>query len=469
MQLSDSNSTLLTYAIATLPEPVEVGMPFSMTLSVNNQTGAPVTCTQITVTILVGTNAGDLIASGGIEVKAPDSWYVPPPSGGQVILTPPGGSIDIKGDALLFAFSMEANNQAGVSNILIDESASNANNAPGYRSLNWPVAKFPVDFTLSDLTAVPVTNTSVPYGGMAALTWVAAGEGVSCTLTYQASDGGSMDPISVLNTPEGGIYTSDALTHSDGVSFLLTASMTPLGSEVPLTKTASLFINVETLGLTLYAEPPVVGNNGLARVRWVAVNADHCIDEDTGAQLAASGEKYVVLQAKQTFSITAVGASGETLPQQISIDVDTNIAPTDTSRVITGAAGGNGSDAYFTPGRMTTEGPTMIWHPPTAGGNGADAVFIQALPPLDTAGGAPVVIEIALTGGQGGSGGSGDGGPYGDAPGGTGGNATLNLSWDPSAPAPAQYLITMAAGAGGSGAPSGTVSATVDGNTLTLP
>ncbi|MCW3848872.1 hypothetical protein OF829_16670 [Sphingomonas sp. LB-2] len=458
----------MTYSVATQPDPIEVGTPLSLTITASNQTGANVTCTQIIVTVPVGTNAADLIATAQIDTVPPAADWGVKQDGGQVIFTPPGGSIVVKGEGLVFVLAMTANNQAGSANVLIDESASNPANPAGVRSYTWVAAKYPVDFTLSALTAVPVTNTNIPHGKSATLTWTATGAGVTCTLSYVPDNSGNMVTDNVPNSPTGGSYTTRALTRNGEVDFLLTAQMTPADQDQPLTKTASLPITVATLGLTLYAEPPVVGVNGLARVRWVAVNADHCVDEDDGSTLPAVGEKYVLLQQQQTFNITAVGADGQTLPQQLTIQVNPNIVANAPGQNIVAPWGAGGQSATRYMAGRSIEGPVWVWSPPSAGGAGGDADLTIALPPLDTSGGGQV-IPIALTAGPGGGGGSGEG-QFGDAPGGNGGNATLNLSWDPNATTTAQYLITVTAGAGGGGgAVAGTASATVDGYAVVLP
>jgi hypothetical protein len=460
---------LLTYAFSTGPDPLVVDSAGSITLAVDNKTGARVTCQSIVVTLPLGTNAGDLIATTPVTVVPANGWTVAQ-DGGVIILTPPGGSANILGGGLTFVFAFTTNGQPGSVTVTIDETASGKTGGLMTRSIAFSTAKFPADFAITGALAQYPAPADIAYNATAQLTWAVTGEGVTCWLDYQPADEGPPVHAQVRMTPKGGFYTTVPLTRSDSVNFILTAEFVPPGQDEPLTLQSNLSLNMETMKLTLYTEPPITGMNGLVRLRWVAENADHCIDEDTGATLPASGERYVLLQAPTTtFNISAVGSGGQVIPQQANFTMDPTIVANAPAQSVAGIPGTPGNSAMEYMAGRTIEGPNWVWEAPTAGTNGGDAVLTVALPPLDSQGGAQQVVPITLVAGSGGGGGSGEG-QFSDAPSGSGGNATLDLSWDPNASTSALYLISLTAGAsGGEGAPAGTASATVDGYTLTLP
>lgn len=459
---------LLTYDFSTGSEPLVVNSAGAITLVVDNKTGARVTCESIVVTLPVGTNAGDLIVTTPITVVPANGWTVTQ-DGGVIILTPPGGSVNILGGGLTFVFAFTTNDQPGSVTVTIAETASGKTAPIDTRSISFTTAKFPADFSLSALTQYPAP-ADIAHGATAQLSWTATGEGVTCWLDYQPADEGDPVHTQVRMVPKGGFFTTVALTRSDSVNFLLTAKFVPPGQDDPLILQSPLTLNMATMSITLFTEPPVTGMNGLVRLRWVAENADHCIDGDTGATLAATGERYVLLQAATTtFNISAVGSGGQVIPAQANFTMDPSIVANAPAQSVTGGPGGPGNSARRFMAGHNIEGPIWGWDPPTGGGKGGDAVLSIALPPLDSQGGAPQVVPITLLGGSGGGGGSGEG-QFADAPNGPGGDATLTLNWDPNATTTALYLISVqAGGSGGEGAPAGTASATVDNYTLTLP
>lgn len=448
-------STLLTYAVATLPAPAQVNSVLQMQIDASSPNA--VTCTRIVVTIPVGTNASDLIATATIEAVPPAGWAATQ-DGEQIIFTPPGGSVDIKGEGLVFGLSVTTNDRPGTANLLIDETASDPDNVSGTRSLTWAVAKYPPDFTLSALTAVPPTATDIVYGDSAVLGWTATGAGVTCTLGYQPANSGTPVSVSVPNTPDRGSYTSEPLTRSDSVTFTLIAQMTPDGQDQPLTLQSQLTISVEALTLTLVAEPPAVGTNGLVRLRWTTNNADYCTDEN-GTQLPASGTRLVVLAATHDFVVNAFSGGQQIAQQSRTIVVDPSIVATESGFSSIGA---NGAD-------FTTDPP----------GNGQSVTLTATLPPLDKTDSPTRVIPITATGGNGGLGTVAAPFDYDyQFRGGTGGDASMTATTDEGLGPPAQYLIMVTAGAGGMGsdgnrnlvqAPSGTATATLDGIAIALP
>ncbi|HTD33569.1 MAG TPA: hypothetical protein VK665_07920, partial [Candidatus Elarobacter sp.] len=80
--------TLLSYAFLTEPNPLQAGTSATLTLVVSNSGREIVTVESVTVTLPVGTNAKDLIASADGIVTQPQSGWSVAQSGGSFTLTP---------------------------------------------------------------------------------------------------------------------------------------------------------------------------------------------------------------------------------------------------------------------------------------------------------------------------------------------------------------------------------------------
>jgi hypothetical protein len=468
--------TLLTYALFVDPDPLQVNGSCILTLVVSNSTRAPITCGAIRLTLPVGTNAKDLIPSGvGIETQRPPDWSAGQ-DGGVITLTPSGDAGTIKGDSVTFVIATSINGEPGTATMTIDETASSpAQPTPAERTATIALPKFPIQFRLSELTT---QDHDVAYGGSAMLMWTGAGEKVIYTLEYQPADDGVPVTANVCNV---GPYTAQNLTRSGSVIFTLTASVTVPGQDEPLIAQRERTVAIETLSLSLAVAPPTVGMNGLARLRWRAPNADHCTLED-GTVLPASGVWYVVVPRTHVFTVTAYGRAGDSTQDQRTVMVDPAIVPTEAGHVITGSVGDQGARGKYWP---------RDWNatPGDPGARGGDAVFTGPIPPLDLTVKPARVIPVVITGGSGGVGGRGGetigthGQPVGlgqrGGNGGEGGNAVVDVTFDSSAGAPAQYIVTVTAGPGGAagagGDPSGagggpgspgSVSITIDGQVV---
>jgi hypothetical protein len=461
---------MLTYALDPAPRPLRVGAPFTLTIAVTNAGDDRITCNSIALLLPVGTDASDLIGAGaGLDGRPPDGWGCTE-AGGIVTFTAPPGGVAIEGQGLVFTIAATANSQPGAATVTLSATGSPKSELPG---TSWTVDKFPADFTLSDLTAVPPDRLDIAYGDTARLNWTATGAGVSCVLDYQPADGGKPVSKAVPNSPDHGAFTTGPLTRHGDVVFTLRAEVTPLGQDNPLIAQRQLTVTVESLSLTVVGGPATVGVNGLVRLAWDAPNADHCTIDNLWPRYPASGSCYFVLRKSHIFTITAVGGGSQREQKQFSVQVDPSIKPNVDGHVITGAAGAAGTSARdFDPARP--------------GGPGGDAILTLSLNPLAMTDGAPVV-PITLTGGAGGAG--GDGGRFSSAIidreppawGGNGGVAMAILTMDRDGP-PVHYLINLNGGAGGpgglsngSGWPNGAAglasgaSLTIDGGTVTMP
>ena len=475
-----AQGTLLAYALQLEPDQLQAGAPAVLVLVASNALDDPITCARIILTLPVGTGSSDLIdGSASVEASPPAGWSVDR-NGGAIAFVAPGGGATVEGKGLVFRIATTVNDEPGLARIALDETAS----APGLpeqdRSAAFPAGKFPADFSLGDLTPVPAGRTDYGYGDTADLAWVATGEGVSCRLDYQPSDQGPAVSVPVPNVPDGGFFQTKPLTRFGSVTFTLTASVPVPGSDDPLTAVRQLTVSVESLAIDVAVEPPRVGPRGLARLRWSAANADHCLFDD-GTRVETSGVRYFLAAATRSFTVTAVAADGRTKQAMAEIMLDPSIQATEAGYVQTGATGSPGHDYDEEPdpaGGVDGEG-TPTYYPAAPGGNGESLDFALSLPPLDTTGSAARVIPISFAGGTGGPGGSGpmpSMGPSGlAANGGPGGDVSVTLAFDPSLGLPAQYLVSITGGTGGTGGypdaaqgSSGSAQATVDGQVLPL-
>ena len=446
--------TLLAYALQLEPDQLQAGAPAVLVLVASNAGDAPVTCARIQLTLPVGTDSSDLIdASASVEATPPAGWSVDC-NGGAIDFVAPGGGATVEGQGLVFRIATTINGQPGVARIALDETASAPGQAEQDRSTAFPAGKFPADFSLGDLAPVPAGRTDYGYGDSADLAWVATGEGVSCRLDYQPSDQGAPVSVPVPNVPDGGAYQPKPLTRFGSVTFTLTASVPVPGRDDPLTAVRQLTVAVESLSIDVAVEPPRVGPSGLARLRWSAANADHCLFED-GTRVEPSGVRYFLATATRSFMVTAVAADGRTKQAIVEIMVDPSIQATEAGYVQTGAAGQPGHDYDEEPdpaGGVDGEG-TPTYYPAAAGGSGEPLIIALSLPPLDTTGSAARVTPISITGGTGGPGGRGPMpglGPSGlAANGGPGGDVSVTATFGPSLGPPAQYLVSIKGGTGG--------------------
>ncbi|HEY1485223.1 MAG TPA: hypothetical protein VGF84_03900, partial [Micromonosporaceae bacterium] len=447
MPVVATGNTLLTYALIPNPDPLQVNGPGILILTVSNSTDRLITASEIVVTVPGGVNAKDLTTQAGtIETQPLDGWTVS--NGAGAITLTPSAPANIGRDGVVFVFdNFAVNGEPGTTTLTIVETASSSGMPAAPRTASLALAKFPAQFSLSDLTT---DDLDVPYGGSATLTW-AGTAGATYTLEYQPADSGP--PV---NAPVGnaGTYTANQLTRSDSVTFTLTASVTVPGQDQPLIAQRQHTVTIETVTLSTTFEPPTVGMGGLVRFTWDAPNADGCTLED-GTQLPASGTCYLVMQSTRQFTVTAMVGGNAVKQLQSTIKVDPAIVPTEAGVAVTA---GDGS-------------PGDVWTC-VAPGTGRAATCTGAMAPLDLAVPPARVIPITLVGGRGGSvHHAGKLRPPCRYQGGAGGDAVIDITLD-AAEAPAQYVIAMRRGAGGQGVlgpgASGAIAITIDGQPGTI-
>jgi hypothetical protein len=217
--------TLLTYSILLDPDPFQVNGQGTFTLVVSKSTPGTITCSEIKVTLLVGKAAQDLTTdASSIVVEPPsDSWGVDS-TGGVITLTPSGAAGQFGAQGVPFVFAgIAVNDQPGTTMIRIDETASSASDpTPSTRCILLPVAKFPVQFSVSNLV---ITPAEVAFGGSTSVMWT--GTPATYMLEYPGCPPGGK-PVSNV-----GPFEMQDLTSFPAV-FTLTASLSVPGQDEPL-------------------------------------------------------------------------------------------------------------------------------------------------------------------------------------------------------------------------------------------
>jgi len=177
MPVISSTSTILNYAIAVTPDPLQVSTLASITIVASKHNQQPAVYNQLQLQI-PDTLAIDL---SNIQVSAPSTWTVTSPGnqGNTFTFTPPSGATPIQPtDALMFVLSkIPVVSEVGDTAITLSEFV-NGNSTPN--TLIYPLSKFLQGVVLTQLKATPPI---VAVGGQSILSWTGSGEG-NCTLQY---------------------------------------------------------------------------------------------------------------------------------------------------------------------------------------------------------------------------------------------------------------------------------------------
>ena len=430
LRAAEPSDTLLSYALFTSPDPLQVSVKNAvLTLVVSNPGGRMVTVTSLVVTLPVGTNAKDLTADAtGVQTELPAGWQAANGGDGTITFTPTGtGTVGPDGLTFVLA-AISVNAQVGLCTVTIDENASSPSQPAGDRTASIGLPKFPTQFQVGDLQADPL---DVPSGGSTTLMWTGTGAPATYTLQYQPADEGP--PVS--RTVESmGPYTAPELTRAGQVTFTLIVQVPVPGLDAPLTVQRQAIVSMETLSIQFTAQPPTVGVNGLSRLEWTANNAVSCT-LDPGGPVATSGVRYVVLPQTGVFTLTAQDAAGNTQEAQCTVTVDPTIVWTLPQQGAFGMDGLPGAPWGLYDGAgasLGNGGP---------GGDGEPGILSCTLPrPGDDR---SRVVRIVVVGGQGGGGGDSMNMNYvlpPNAPipvggvGGNGGDAVIDVRFDPTGP-----------------------------------
>lgn len=247
------SDALLSYIVHTNPDPLQAspqtGDPSlaTLTIVVSNSKGHIVNCKSIRFSFLKGTNAKDFfVDSTGIAASHPAGWALTQ-NGGLFTATPDttkDGEIGPAG--LTFVLSkIKVNQQPGTTNLAITEET-----ASHLGTLNYPLAKFPEQFTIGSLTADPPV---ISPGQSTTLSWSGSSD-ATYALEYLDKDDNTViithvkgDPSQPL--PSTGSYTVDGLMQD--TTFYLTVTMSVPGQDQPLKAVRFFPVIVKSL-------PPVI-------------------------------------------------------------------------------------------------------------------------------------------------------------------------------------------------------------------
>jgi microcystin-dependent protein len=233
------SDTLLSYAVSTDPDPLQVspttGAPTEATLTivVSNNTHQYIECTSLSFSFLQGTLAKDLFSdSTGIASSAPSGWSIT--QNGVLFTAKPNSSSDgkIGPDGLPFVLSsIKVNEQVGTTDMTITEVTTK-----GTGALDYPLAKFPLQFNVGPLTADPPT---INAGESTTLSW-SGSSGATYVLQYLDKDGNTVTITHVKNEPTQPLPSTGTYTIDDvevDTTFYLLVSLTVPGQDEPLTAT----------------------------------------------------------------------------------------------------------------------------------------------------------------------------------------------------------------------------------------
>jgi hypothetical protein len=251
---------LLDYALLTAPTPLQAGTPATLTLAISNGTRQAVTVTSIVITLPLGGNAKDLASSGGFQSAASSGWNIGA-NAGVLTLTPTGSGV-VTTDAIVVTIANVAvNEKPGTADISISETAAAGGGSPTTSGTSLPAAKFPQQFSLSDLV---VTPTQVAFGGSVSVMWTGTqAEAATYTLDWPEAP---THPVGVTNV---GPYQATGLTVFPAV-FSLTVSLTVPGQDAAVTvQKQATVTETPKVGISWFgsSQPSVAGTQTFD-LRW---------------------------------------------------------------------------------------------------------------------------------------------------------------------------------------------------------
>lgn len=196
------NATLLDYAMATVPSPLQAS-PSKTELTVaeiqipiSNGTEGPVYCKSITFVLPVGDAAKDLVSEGEVGSIKPaitpsDEWEIE--SGeelGEFVAKPKKDEYrELTEQALLVQLrNIKVNAEVGSFEIFVEELSNTEDSQFSQHDAEFQLAKFPYGFTVSDFRP---TEPQVKDGEAATLKWRGS-DGANYTIFY-----GSAAPVDV--------------------------------------------------------------------------------------------------------------------------------------------------------------------------------------------------------------------------------------------------------------------------------
>lgn len=229
------NATLLDYAMATVPSPLQAS-PSKTELTVaeiqipiSNGTEGPVYCKSITFVLPVGDAAKDLVPEGEVKAIKPaitpsDEWEIEPGEElGEFVAKPKQDEYrKLTEQALLVQLrNVKVNAEVGSFEIFVEELSNTEDSQFSQHNAEFQLAKFPYGFTVSDFRP---TEVQVKDGEAATLKWRGS-DGANYTIFY-----GSAAPVDVTKVRQWTTPKPPGL-HAD-TTFILKAWVTAGGEPI---------------------------------------------------------------------------------------------------------------------------------------------------------------------------------------------------------------------------------------------
>jgi hypothetical protein len=329
-----TDNLLLTYKVSTNPDPLQVSPQSgdvscdpppgdascaTLTILVSNSSEDIINCQSIDFGFSVGKNASDFSEDlTGVAVTSPPGWNFTP-DGNDFTATPKTATDGAIGkDGLTFTLSkMKVNKEPGTASLLITETASSPTADPPQpqddRTTSLPLAKFPLEFKVSDLMFAP--DPPLDFGGSVTLSWVGT-EGATYELRYE---GCSPDPITQTkdNPPQplpfNGNYKIDDLEKD--TTFYLHVKLVVPGQDNP--PTLERFVTVAVV----QPQPKITSftasfTSTKLILNWATTNAVSCTmsGDPHPVNLNSTDDSYFILWAaslSDTYTLTATNSVGK--------------------------------------------------------------------------------------------------------------------------------------------------------------
>nr|RNJ67927.1 MAG: hypothetical protein EDM05_17630 [Leptolyngbya sp. IPPAS B-1204] len=257
--ITTDNSTALTYAITTNPNPLQINTTGSISIVVSKAAPPAVQCTSLSFSINTGIAAADLTMDPStITTSCPPNWGVTSNGDGTFTFTPNPGQGTIGPGGLAFALNTIAvNEQVGTTDLYITETLQG-----GTSHGSIPIPKFPPNFTVSDLIATPPNN--IQPGGSVNLSWNGTAGGVY-TLSYGSFSFPNLP--NVYNFPVGNLQQTTTFTltvNAEGgtLQFQRQCTVTVLSPKI------------DSFGIV--GNPDFVQQGSTIQVYWSTESIDHC-------------------------------------------------------------------------------------------------------------------------------------------------------------------------------------------------
>jgi len=272
-QNNETNTTLLTYAVNTLPNPVEVTEQVNLELVVSNTRPNEVVYLKDIGIQLLPTDPSlpvltDDPSKFSCTVTPAGIWGITNQGGVVTLTSQSGKSQAITTDAISIQLNgATVNAQIGTCYINIAEITTDANGnaltrripAPGI-----PIAKFPNGFSLSNFTAIPSTVRS-GHDSQVKLTWQ-VNRVPGCTL-HLAWGEKSLD---VTNTNEYTVLASD-MSHFGATHFTLRAVVDGVTFQKQ-TESTLMIPNI----ISVTNKPDILYSGSSATLTWYTQCIGHC-------------------------------------------------------------------------------------------------------------------------------------------------------------------------------------------------